>query len=161
MRLCYKLQIDLMTSRSPTFFGRQHGRIVRGVALFLLVYAFADTICPDYCCEELIGLRDVNAAVARAAGDSILSVRAQSSDDSQHRQDSGAIPGDEDCFCRSSVVRSASQNPQVASPQISWLGATFNEVITKTPVIDIHYLGSHSPPDSYSTSPSLNNPIRC
>jgi hypothetical protein len=128
-------------------------RLTRLIALFLLAYSFADVLCPEYCCEEMIGLYGPSAIIAFDAGSVSNSLAAVEPGNPQQGQDSGAIPGDEDCFCRSSVLpspggQSASMERHIAAVPASVPSYT---VPRTAPLIDGHLtfrspIGPSAPP---------------
>jgi len=85
-------------------------RLTRLIALFLLAYSFADILCPEYCCEEMIGLYGSVAVSVFDSGSTSNSFSVSEPGNPQQGQDTGAVPGDEDCFCRSSVLTSLGQS---------------------------------------------------
>jgi len=81
---------------------KRHGRLVRAVAVFFLLFTGADILMPQYFCDDEIrgiSLPTVAAELnteERSAGDHVL---VADSDDSRSRQPSDTEPHEEDCFC--------------------------------------------------------------
>lgn len=83
-----------------------HSAFVRGLAVFFLLFAFADMAFPQiFCREELGGLLNIRSAVASKSDTSTI-VKEKSTvavnDDSSHSQPddpSREVPHEEDCFC--------------------------------------------------------------
>lgn len=86
-------------------FRNKHGRLLRAVAVFFLLYTGADIALPQYfCAGEAAGLPDVvvastatadGGAHARTGGDVTLS----DVKDSQPGRPEQETPHEEDCFC--------------------------------------------------------------
>jgi hypothetical protein len=82
-----------------------HKAFVRGLAAFLLLFAFADMAFPQvFCREELGGLLNLRSA-AGSKDNNASCVKAESAiainhtDDSQSDDPSREVPHEEDCFC--------------------------------------------------------------
>ncbi len=91
-------------SRGIISIRKRHGRLVRAVAVFFLLYTAADIALPQYfCAGEAAGLPDVAVASTVSAGgahnpaDSDAAVSDAS--DSQPGRPEQEAPHEEDCFC--------------------------------------------------------------
>jgi hypothetical protein len=131
------------------------------MALFLLVYTGADILCPQYCCEEMLGLYQVVAISVAPADDGAITSLVIESQGSRQDQNSGAIPGDEDCFCRSSVLTSASHSAHLAGVQaeVPWL--SLYRLLRHPSLLSEASLAFHDPPTPSASPLLLNKSIRC
>ncbi len=83
---------------------KRHGRVVRGLAVFFLLFTGADLLLPQYFCGEgeIGGLPfEITASATRTperAGDGQL-MAASRPEDSRPDQQPDKAPHDEDCFC--------------------------------------------------------------
>lgn len=79
---------------------RRHGRIVRAVALFFVLFTGADIAMPQYFCggEEIGGLPLTSVIASTEAGESSTD-RSAIPEAPLPGQDSDQVPHEEDCFC--------------------------------------------------------------
>jgi hypothetical protein len=137
-------------------------RFTRVVALFLLAYSFADLGCPQYFCEEMLGLYGAGAVSASAAGDVTRAYAVAESRRPGQDQNSGAVSGDEDCFCRSSVLTGARQSAEMGvahAVMTAPVAAQPTTLLSSLP--GEAHLTSHAPPGSPPSPILLNKSIRC
>jgi hypothetical protein len=84
------------------------GRIIRVIAILLLLYTGADMVSPGLCNEELPGLSVEGVTLVfspQRARQATGSAAVLSTDDSSRQhQPSGPISDDDDCFCCCSHV---------------------------------------------------------
>lgn len=81
---------------------RRHGRVVRGLAVFFLLFTSADIALPQYFCEEEVGGIPLSRALPADATerDLVASVSSvSSSKDSRPEAPDREAPHEEDCFC--------------------------------------------------------------
>lgn len=82
---------------------RRYGRLVRGVAVFFLLFTGADILLPEYFCDDEIGGISLSAAATMLASLESASERGHTafvdSNNSHSRQPSDTTPHAEDCFC--------------------------------------------------------------
>ncbi len=86
------------------YISKRYGRLVRGVAIFLLLFTGADLTMQQYFCggEEIGGLPLQRVTLASTASDrdgENNAAAVPTSNDSQPDQPSDKAPCDEDCFC--------------------------------------------------------------
>jgi hypothetical protein len=94
----------LMRSGLNSRLKKKHGRIVRGVAIFFMLFTAADLTMPQYFCgDEMGGLPDSISYSVSAnilpEGSRIAAVNISSSENSIPDQPSDQEPHEEDCFC--------------------------------------------------------------
>jgi hypothetical protein len=151
----------MKSSSSTASIGRE--RWVRIIALFLLVYSFGDIFLPQYFCEEEIGLFASGSGISCVQN--IKDATAEQmviSPPSDEKQKSGAIPGDDDCFCRSSVLPSLSQSARLAAaPDIASQAVNAGNSFLQTPPLSGATTVIPSPPRSFTSPPHLSQIIRC
>lgn len=134
-------------------------RLVRVIALFLLAYSFADILCPQYCCEEMLGLYSAGSIIQVGEDPGIPAV--SNSQDSRSGQKSGAIPGDEDCFCRSPVLPSLAQSADMSGSHAIVAAPVPSYILPLPPTSGEAHLTFHAPPGSPPSPLLLNKSIRC
>jgi len=136
---------------------------MRIIALFLLVYSFGDIVFPQYCCEEVIGL--YSTGTSKSCIQSTKDASAQQtiiSLPSDEKQKSGAIPGDEDCFCRSSVLPSPSQSARLAAAaEIAPPTINPDDGLLQSLQLSGASTAIHSPPRFSKPPQHLSQIIRC
>lgn len=80
-----------------------HGRALRGVAIFFLLFAGADLAFPEVFCRAETGASQTNSPARVSVADDAISDSAHGalgrSDDSRHDGDSRQTQCDECCFC--------------------------------------------------------------
>jgi hypothetical protein len=80
-----------------------HGRLVRAVAVFFLLFTCADLSMPEYFCDEEAGALPVNLTVRQKAGDVAtgldLAAAASTTEDALPGAPDSEAPHEEDCFC--------------------------------------------------------------
>jgi hypothetical protein len=75
------------------------GRLVRGVALFFLLFTLADITLPQYFCTEEFGFRELTIRVSAAEKETLLKTIPVKSDTQQEDQQPEQEHHEEDCFC--------------------------------------------------------------
>jgi hypothetical protein len=149
--------MNLGRRESPT--GR--GRIVRVVAWFLLVYSLADIVCPQYCCEEMLSLYNLGDVSVASADDGASACAVNASRGPEQDQNSGAVPGDEDCFCRNPVPPSRGQAAHTGASQAVVHVFSAASVMPHSPLFNEVRLTFHDPPAPSAFPLTLNKSIRC
>ena len=153
------LKITLMRTVSGTR-SATRARLAKVVALFLLAYSFANIICPQYCCEEMIGLYQAGSVVVVTVGETSACFVADSRCPWQE-QNSGAVPGDEDCFCLSPMLTSQSQSAHLAGAPPAIQVLYHESILTRLPLLSEAHLTFHVPPEPPVPPLILNKSIRC
>lgn len=127
-------------------FRNRHGRLLRAVAVFFLLYTCADIALPQYfCAGEAAGLPDVvvaSTASAAANANTLADRGAALSDtkDSQPTQpDQQAPHDDEDCFCCCAHVLAGLTIKVVETAELKSPSASFEERSVLSPPLPLHY----------------------
>jgi hypothetical protein len=71
----------------------------RGVALFFILFTFADLSIPQLCCEELNGCSRPNPSLAGSYNQSDELRLSAASSQPQQNESKNTEESDEDCFC--------------------------------------------------------------
>ena len=73
--------------------------LTRGVAVFFVLFAFADLLVPQLCSEELGGRSLPSSSATSSSNNSDELSLSVASDRSQQEQSKDSKHSDEDCFC--------------------------------------------------------------
>lgn len=125
-------------------FRNRHGRLLRAVALFFLLYTCADIALPQYfCAGEAGGLPDVAVASTVAADDAHTTRGGSSSvsDDrgSRPQRPEQEIPHEEDCFCCCAHVLMVSAFKVVETAELRTYPAPAEERSVLSPPLPLQY----------------------
>lgn len=109
--------------------------LVRGVAIFFVLFAFADIFFPEYCRESVDRLPVGSSALLSAEGQALdLLATDTTSDDSRREQPSDQVPHEGDCLgCCGHVL-----------PNMDFVRVTIPEI--KSPPIPLKSVPLLSPP---------------
>lgn len=126
-------------------FRNRHGRLLRGVALFFLLYTCADIALPQYfCAGEVVGLPDVVVAsavhVGGGANTSAGGSGAVSDDkDSRPSRPEQEAPHEEDCFCCCAHVLTGPAFKVVETAELKSFPAPPTERSVLSPPLSLQY----------------------
>ena len=125
-------------------FRKRHGRVLRAVALFFLLYTGADIALPQYfCAGEAAGLPDVavasTATVADASTVATGSAAVSGAKDSRPGRPETEVPHEEDCFCCCAHVLTGPAFKVVETTELKSFPASLGEHSVLSPPLPLQY----------------------
>lgn len=127
-------------------FRNRHGRLVRAVAVFFLLYTGADITLPQYFCGgEAAGLPDVIIASTSATvrGDTRVhtndDLTVSDASDSRPGRPETETPHEEDCFCCCAHVLTGPAFKVVESAELKSPQTTYSERSVLSPPLPLQY----------------------
>lgn len=125
-------------------FRNRHGRVLRAVAVFFLLYTGADIALPQYFCGgEAAGLPDVIVASTAVGGNARVytngDLTVSDASDSQSGQPETEVPHDEDCFCCCAHVLTGLAFKVVESAELKSPQTSYEERSVLSPPLPLQY----------------------